>query len=170
MLKVLALLGYVVSGAVSDGVHHSMQLTCPALPKDKTIPVEFTCNGQNHSLPLHWSRVPSGTKTMAVIMEDQDATHGFKHHWGLYNIPPRPNRLNDNQSTFKPDEKFTINSWGTAKYCGPCTSAKVHNYVIRLYALDTHLKFFEKNVTIEQLEDAMVGHIVDVAQLKGHYP
>ena len=170
MLKVLALLGYVVSGAVGDGAHHSMQLSCPALQKNKTIPVEFTCNGQNHSLPLRWSRVPGGTQTMVVIMEDADSNHGYKHHWGLYNIPPRPHQLANNQHKFQPDEKFALNSWGTSKYCGPCSSAKEHNYIIRLYALDAHLKFFEKNVTIEQLEDAMVGHIVDVAQLKGHYP
>jgi Raf kinase inhibitor-like YbhB/YbcL family protein len=53
------------------------------------IPVKFTCRGQDISPPLAWSGVPEKTKSLALIIDDPDATHGTFTHWIVYNIPPQ---------------------------------------------------------------------------------
>ncbi|MCH9643822.1 MAG: YbhB/YbcL family Raf kinase inhibitor-like protein [Gammaproteobacteria bacterium] len=144
-----------------------MQLTSPAFANNHHIPIEYTCKGKNVSIPLSWSKVPRGTKSFVLIMEDPDTPKGVRYHWGLYNIPAKKHRLRVGQALEGPDEHYAMNSWGKAEYQGPCPPQGTHRYTIKLYALDTRLRFFEKEVSIEQIEDAMIGHIIADAKLRG---
>lgn len=66
-----------------------MDLWSPAFKNGEMIPVKFTCDGDDISMPLSWNGVPGGVKSFALIMDDPpDAPMQVFTHWVLYNIPP----------------------------------------------------------------------------------
>ena len=58
------------------------------------------------------------------------------------------------------------NSWGNARYQGPCPPVGQHRYYLHLYALDTHLTLAPGS-TDAQLQQAMAGHILDQTDVMG---
>ena len=52
------------------------------------IPSRFTCEGDNINPPLEISNIPEQTKSLALIMEDPDASRGTFDHWIVWNIKP----------------------------------------------------------------------------------
>ncbi|MDJ0567908.1 MAG: YbhB/YbcL family Raf kinase inhibitor-like protein [Pleurocapsa sp. MO_192.B19] len=66
--------------------------------------------------------------------------------------------------------KFDVDqlSWGRNDYGGPCPPRGTHRYFFKLYALDTQLDLPE-GATKSELEKAMVGHILEQAELVGVY-
>ncbi|AHE98390.1 YbhB/YbcL family Raf kinase inhibitor-like protein [Thioalkalivibrio paradoxus] len=70
-----------------------MQLASAAFRDGGAIPKRHTGEGEDLSPELSWTRVPDGTRALAVVCHDPDAplvtsqgTYGFVH-WVLYNIP-----------------------------------------------------------------------------------
>ena len=70
-----------------------MELTIlsAAFVMNATIPVKFTCQGQDISPPLSWSVVPAGAQSIAVLCDDPDAPVGDWVHWVLFNLPANTN-------------------------------------------------------------------------------
>ena len=68
-------------------------LDSAAFQAGATIPRQHTCDGADQSPPLSWSDLPSGTKSLALIVEDPDAPGGTFVHWVLFNVPPIPSEL-----------------------------------------------------------------------------
>ena len=67
----------------------TFQIRSTAFHHEATIPVQYTCDGDNRSPSLSWSGIPQGVKSMALICDDPDApTPQPWVHWVLYNIPP----------------------------------------------------------------------------------
>ena len=62
-------------------------LTSPAFVDGNTIPIQFTCDGNDAPPPLLVSDPPEGTKSYAVIMDDPDAPNGLFTHWMAYDVP-----------------------------------------------------------------------------------
>ena len=62
-------------------------LTSERFTEGQPIPEKYTCDDQNVSPALAWTRPPRGTETFALIMDDPDAPGGTWVHWVLYNIP-----------------------------------------------------------------------------------
>ncbi|MFB6115524.1 MAG: YbhB/YbcL family Raf kinase inhibitor-like protein, partial [Candidatus Nanohalobium sp.] len=60
------------------------------------------------------------------------------------------------------------NDFGDRKYGGPNPPDTEHTYRFKLYALDTELEL-ENTAKKEDLEEAMEGHVVEKASLKGTY-
>jgi Raf kinase inhibitor-like YbhB/YbcL family protein len=109
----------------------SIKLTSPAFGRNDTIPKEFTCDGANTPPPLRWSKVPKGSKELALLVEDPDAPSGNFVHWTAYGIDPG--------STAVPEGALQgENSAGKTGYTGPCPPEgdDPHRYVFALYALD----------------------------------
>lgn len=127
------------------------------------IPTRFTCEGQNVSPPLNWTNLPKDTQRLALIMGDPDAPNQVWIHWILYDIPPTIEGLAINTDI----GKMGLNSWMTLGYKGPCPPTGKHNYVFKLYALDTVLKL--KTPTRNSLNKAMRDHILGKAVLIGTY-
>ena len=65
----------------------AFELTSEAFEDGGTIPVRYTCDGENVSPPLAWSGAPEGTKSFALFVEDPDAPRGTFDHWIVYDIP-----------------------------------------------------------------------------------
>lgn len=51
----------------------TITLQSAAFDDHDAIPIRFTADGAGHSPPLHWSNVPEGTETLALLVEDVDA-------------------------------------------------------------------------------------------------
>ncbi|MHB0857599.1 MAG: YbhB/YbcL family Raf kinase inhibitor-like protein [Anaerolineae bacterium] len=135
------------------------------------IPARYTCKGDDVSPPLSWRGVPTGTASLALIMDDPDAPNGPFAHWVLYNIPVDTTDLAEHVSEASPPAGATFgrNARGTTRYVGPCPpQGSEHQYYFRLYALDQQLDL-GAGATRAQVLDAMRGHILTSSELLGYF-
>jgi Raf kinase inhibitor-like YbhB/YbcL family protein len=153
----------------------SLNLTSMAFSAGKAIPAAYTCDGDDVSPPLSWSNVPPGARSLALVVEDPDAPNPIDPqrtwvHWILYNLPPLARALPPSvrPPDLPPGSQQGINDWKRIGYGGPCPPVGRHRYVHRLFALDTMLPDLGP-VTRAELERAMAGHIIEQAELTGHY-
>src|SRR3974390_616880 len=70
----------------------ALALSSSAFAPNGAIPKQYTCQGSDISVPLAWSGLPAGTKSLALIVDDPDAPDPAAPkltwvHWVLYNIP-----------------------------------------------------------------------------------
>jgi Raf kinase inhibitor-like YbhB/YbcL family protein len=99
-------------------------------------------------------------------MDDPDVPGGTFTHWIAWNIPFTVSKFS---STNMPNSAVEgENSAGKTGYIGPCPPTGTHRYFFRLYALDTSI-VMEEEPTLENLNKAMMGHIVAEAELVGLY-
>src|SRR6266496_1876254 len=66
-----------------------MKITSSAFQEGATIPSKFTCDGTDASPPLQVADIPSGTKSLALIVDDPDAPSGLFTHWLVWNLSPQ---------------------------------------------------------------------------------
>lgn len=143
-----------------------MLLTSPDFADHATIPSRYTCEGQDYNPALEISKLPAGTETLVLIMDDPDAPHGTWDHWIVYDIPP----LSKIERHTQPPGTSGTNSWGRTGYGGPCPPIGTgqHRYFFKVYALDTSLNLPPK-ADKASVEHAMQGHILEQATLVGLY-
>ncbi len=149
----------------------TFELTSEAFAQGEPIPTPYTCDGDDISPPLQWTVPPSDTQSLALIMDDPDAPMGTWVHWVIYNIPADARTLEASvpPEAERPDgSRHGQNSWRRNDYGGPCPPSGVHQYVFKLYALDTTLDL-EAGATKKQLLQAMEGHVLAQAELTGTY-
>lgn len=139
------------------------------------IPVRYTCNGDDVSLPLNWEGVPEASRSLALIVDDPDAPDPRAPkmvwvHWVLYNIPPDTNSLAEHitSKTLPNGAVEGINDWQRPGYGGPCPPVGRHRYFHKLYALDIVLEGLNRP-TKADVEAAMQGHIIAQAELIGTF-
>ena len=143
-----------------------MKIESTAFGNNGRISTKYTCDGENISPPLAFSCVPQEAKTLALIVDDPDAPVGLWVHWLLWNISLETKTIGENSIPKGADEGIT--SFGVAHYGGPCPHDGEHRYFFKLYALDVDLEL-PKGATKEQLEEAMMGHVLDKSEIIGHY-
>lgn len=153
----------------------SMKLASPSFEDQGGIPKRQTCEGEDLSPPLEWSGVPAGAKSLALIVDDPDAPDPAKPqrvwaHWILYNLPPSDGKLAEGVAPADlPGGTLPgRNDWKAAGYRGPCPPVGRHRYVFKLYALDAALPDLREPSKAD-LERAMSGHVLAVAELVGLY-
>ncbi len=132
-----------------------------------TIPARYTCDGENISPSISWSKAPPGTQSLVLIVDDPDAPVGTWVHWVLFNIPSSLRGL--------PEKVAPVvgvqgqNDFRNLGYGGPCPpKGKPHRYFFKVYALDINLNL-PKAATKANVEKAMQGHILAEGQLIGKY-
>ena len=152
-----------------------MELISSAFAANGDIPAIHTCEGRDQSPPLAWSRVPAGTGSLALIVDDPDAPDPAAPkmtwvHWVVYNLPPDTTGLAaDAAGSLLPEgAREGLNDWHREGYGGPCPPIGRHRYVFKLYALDTVLPSLNP-ATKDNLEKAMQGHILARGELVGYY-
>ena len=151
----------------------SFELSSAAFEQGEPIPPKYSCDGEDISPPLAWDDPPTGTQSLALIMDDPDAPGGTWDHWILFNIPPELRELQEDLPvTGKNQDPEAIfagnNSWGRAGYGGPCPPSGTHRYFFKLYALDTIINLLP-GATKNELMNAMDGHILAEDELMGTY-
>jgi len=147
-----------------------MELTSSAFKNEETIPVKYTCDGQNISPPLKISGVPTNAESLVLIMDDPDVPKsvredGMFDHWVVFNIPPDTREIPEGQ---EPEGMPGKGTSGKTGYYGPCPPDREHRYFFRLYALDTILDLPAKSDK-RTVEGAITGHVVDRAYIMGRY-
>ena len=147
-----------------------MKLTSTAFENGGKIPSKYTCDGPNTNPPLAIAGVPSGAKSLALIMDDPDVPKnlrkdGMWDHWVVFNIPPE---LREIKEAEEPKGVHGIGTSQNLKYNGPCPPDREHRYYFKLYALDTKLDLAQK-ATKTQVEEAMEGHVLEKTELMGRY-
>ena len=148
-----------------------MQLISPAFEHGGKIPVRYTCDGEDISIPLQFLEIPEKAVSLALIMDDPDAPMGVFVHWVIYNIPAELSELPEGippQPYLEMGIRQGTNSFGKIGYGGPCPPDGAHRYMLKLYALDVAMDL-DAGMTKHQLLSAMEGHIIDSAGLMGIY-
>lgn len=157
----------------SDQASHSetMKITSTVFEHTESIPSKYTCDGDNVNPPLEFKDVPEGTVSLALIMEDPDVPKSIREdgmwdHWVTFNISPAVVGVRED-SRIEGGVRGK-NTKGKKKYGGPCPPDREHRYFFKLFALDTMLDL-KKGATKTEVEEAMEGHVIEVAQLIGRY-
>ena len=149
-----------------------MQLTSTAFTEGAAIPAKYTCDAKNVSPPLKWNGVPAGAKSLALIVDDPDASAGTWVHWVIYDLPPTTSELAEDvpkSQYVAGGAKQGLNDFRHLGYGGPCPPhGKPHRYFFKLYALDAMLEL-KPGLTKKDLESAMEKHILARAELMGTY-
>lgn len=139
----------------------AFKLVSPTIDNGGRLPRKYTNGGQGAlkdvSPPLEWYNVPDGTKTLALVVEDADATSEPDGpavpwtHWVVVNIPPSVKRLpeglsNKDESLGREYEQIKegTNDWKVPGWCGPVHQSGNHRIVFRLYALDDEMHLGNK--------------------------
>jgi Raf kinase inhibitor-like YbhB/YbcL family protein len=151
------------------------KLSSPGFRHNYPVPAKFTCEGQDVSPTLKWEGAPAGTKSFALICDDPDAPASTWVHWVIWGIPATATGLPENVTRTESvpalgGTKQGENSASRLGYDGPCPPPGhgVHHYHFKLYALDTE-PALKPWATKRQLEEAMGGHVLAIAELVGTY-
>jgi Raf kinase inhibitor-like YbhB/YbcL family protein len=112
----------------------SISVTSPAFADGATIPEEFTCRGAGTSPPLSWTGLPSGTRSVAVVVLDPDAPSGTFVHWVLVGLAADQAELA--AGTVPSGTTQARNSAGDVGWTPPCPPSGTHHYRFTVYALD----------------------------------
>ena len=149
----------------------AFQLTSRAFKEGESIPPHYTADGEDVSPPLEWKEAPPGTKSFALICDDQDAPGGTFTHWVIYNIPPNLFHFPEAYPALKTQPNGTkqgTNDFGGLGYRGPAPPSGVHRYYFKMYALSALLDV-EEGAKKGPVERALQRRILAEAQLMGKY-
>lgn len=133
---------------------------------NRTIPVKYTCDGEDVSPGIEVSEIPSGTASLAIVVEDPDAPSGTWVHWLVWNIPVSEDFVRIEEDSVP--GVLGINDFGKLEYGGPCPPSGIHRYFFKVYALDSELDL-EEGSSKEDLESAIEGHLLGDVEVIGKY-
>jgi len=154
---------YTINNSVGKGI---MRIESTTFKHSESVPKKFTCDGENINPELSIGDVPEGTKSLALIVDDPDAPVGLWVHWVVWNISPETKTIKEHSVPKGAMEGAT--SAGKPGYRGPCPPDGEHRYFFKLYALDTEINL-PPDADKDALEEEMVGHVLDKAELIGLY-
>jgi len=143
----------------------TMKITSSAFHEGANIPSKFTCDGSDTSPPLQIAGVPSGAKSLVLIVDDPDAPGGLFTHWLVWNIPPQTGSIAEGSA---PQGVQGANDFGKSGYRGPCPPPGTHRYSFKIFALDREMEL-RSGAKRSQVDAAMKGHVIAQGELVGRY-
>jgi Raf kinase inhibitor-like YbhB/YbcL family protein len=158
----------VIAGPPGVAVQR-LAVTSRSFSANGPIPVDYTCDGADHSPQLTWSAPPSGTKSFAILVVDPDAVGGEFIQWVAYNLKGDALAMPENTDASELGGVSGSNGFGRVGYSGPCPpKMELHSYAFRVYALDAVLAV-RSGVTADDLSEAMNGHVLARGTLVGTF-
>ncbi len=153
----------------------AITISSTAFAPNGAIPRQYTCQGTNISPPLAWTGVPDSARAFALIVDDPDAPDPAHPrmtwvHWVVYDLPAHVTGLPEGagKQPGAAGGRDGLNGWKQTLWNGPCPPIGRHRYFFKLFALDAPLGD-RGQLTAEQLQKAMAGHIVAQGELVGTY-
>ena len=148
----------------------TMKITSTAFVEGESIPVKYTCDGEDVSPPLRIGGIPEGTRSLAIIADDPDAPRGTWVHWVVHGIPPDTTDLPEDYAADLPGgARHGTNDFNDRGYGGPCPPpGSAHRYFFKVYALDKDVNL-KAGATKADLLREMEGSILGSGQLMGTY-
>ncbi|KXA92859.1 hypothetical protein AKJ66_03395 [candidate division MSBL1 archaeon SCGC-AAA259E22] len=151
---------------------NGLELSSPAFSSGGKIPSKYTFDGSDISPPLNISGAKG--ESLAIIMDDPDASGGTFTHWLIWNIPANTTQIPEGI----PQEETVgelgnaiqgTNDFGEIGYRGPKPpEGEKHEYRIFLYTLDRGLDL-NPEASRDGLEEAMEGHLIQKTKISGYY-
>lgn len=157
-----------------QGTAPIISLASPAFVAGGRLPVRFTADGEGVSPPLVWGEVPSGTASIALIVEDPDApTPNPLVHGLLWDLPSNIRQLAEGE--IAEDKDAVGGSVGRNSYLAqawlppdPPPGHGEHDYIFQLFALAQASKLGSRPGR-SNIVRAMSGQVLGVGVLVGTY-
>lgn len=141
-----------------------MRLTSPEFSDGTEMPWRVSANNENCMPPLNIHDAPSGTVSLALLLEDLSSPLGTVTHWLVWNLPPTTTHLD--AITLPKEASVGLSAFGKIGYMGPTPPEGTHTYRFSVHALDT-LVDLPAGSTRPVFDTAIAGHIIDTAELHG---
>ena len=154
-LALLVVLALALPGCARD---ERMSLRSAAFEDGGAIPIRHSCEGDNLSPPLAWTRVPEEAEELALVVGDPDAEGGVFHHWVVLGIEAEPASVGAGEVP-----SGGVQAKGSSEnptWIGPCPPhGEEHRYVFSLFPLSRQLSLgegVELRTALEAIEDARI--------------
>ncbi len=151
----------------------ALTLVSSAFAEGGTIPVKYTCDGEDRSPPFAWSGVPEGTVSLLLICDDPDAPGGTVPPLAAFNISANKTGLDEGYGLNGRSSDFAqaINDFQVRGYRGPCPprTRKPHHYCFRLSALSGHLAPVAPDADCVEIQRLALPLEIETAELTGCY-
>jgi Raf kinase inhibitor-like YbhB/YbcL family protein len=155
----------VASIMENDPAEPTIIVRSPAFGANGAIPIQFSADGDNVPPPLEWERIPEGTQSIAIIVEDPDAPTRVFTHWIVVGIPPAAGSFD---AAIPPESvAYGKNDHGSLGWYGPNPASGQHRYFFKVFALDVNLD--KEGMSKQDLYAAMKGHILARGELVGTF-
>ncbi len=166
-----------LSGPAAEPARTGFSLTSPGRADNAMLTQPFggkyaanpNCAGENVSPALAWARVPTGTRSLAILVDDQAGRAGLGvTHWVAYGIAPELGGFAEGEAS-APSTKFVFgrNSLGAQAFLGPCPprgNAPQH-FVYTLIATSLEPSALVPGLTKAQMLEALNGKTLAAASL-----
>ncbi|MCX6550018.1 MAG: YbhB/YbcL family Raf kinase inhibitor-like protein [Acidobacteria bacterium] len=170
-VTVVAAIGLAATAASAQ----AFAVTSTAFKSSGAIPLKYADTqvpgGQNVSLPLEWTGLPKGTRSVALTMVDKTTPDRFLH-WLVINIDPADTKLEEGAS-LKKMPSFTTefkNGSGKDGYGGPAPPAgPAHEYEITVWALSIQSMGMTDNAGLKEFESFVQGKVVGKVVMTGTF-
>ena len=139
-----------------------MTVTSTEFGQGVPIPHQYTCHGAGESPPLAWSGQPSGTRALALVMDDAGAPITPYVYWIVFNISPATPDIQAGRKP--PGAAEAVNSRGTVGYAPPCP-ARSHQYRFTVYALNASLRL-PNGASLPAAWSAIASHAIGRGRLQ----
>ena len=141
----------------------ALTIRVDSLVAGSVLPDACTCKGAGESPGVSWDGIPSGTKSLVLILDDPDTSKGRFTHWIVFNIPPKAGGLAPAQPRAKvldDGAQQGDTSAGSRGYYPPCPPiGTTHRYVFRLYAVDMDIT--QPTADRDSIDWALTGHTIE---------
>jgi Raf kinase inhibitor-like YbhB/YbcL family protein len=158
--------GSTASGPRPTG--STIVLSSSAFLNGSSIPSRYTCDGEDIAPPLTWTRVPVRARSLALLVEDQNAPGGVFVHWSVYDLA----RGSSGTGTGHLPQGSTEgrNSFGRIGYGGPCPPRgdPPHHYVFSVHALEEN-PGLPPGASPAEVRQAVAAHAIATGALTGTY-
>ena len=163
-----------------SNIPETILVTSKNFSHEDRIPDRFTQSGDNLSPDLEWNSLPSGTRSVVVIVEDPDAPlpNPFVHAIVFNLLPPMtqiaegaiPNATNVRERSLDPPLCLGKNTFGRTAYLGPAPipGSGPHRYYFQVFALDSE-RMFQRPPGRKDIIREMAGHVLAKGFLVGTY-
>ena len=138
------------------------------IPLKYTDSVTDTAEGDGYSIPVSWSRGPTGTMSYALIFVDITPGMDDYVHWMVADIPPGITSIAENASY---NDRLPEDSDEVIYYEPPMLDEDDgrHEYKLIVVALNDTSEGIEDLTlvyTLSEFEDAVAGHVLARGELK----
>lgn len=151
--------------SVDDAAAAAFSVSLDGIEADATVPVAFTCDGDDEEPAVIASSPPDGTVAYALVVEDPDApTVEPFVHWVVGDIVAADGPLDLS------DAVDGVNDFGQLGWGGPCPPVgdPPHEYAVQLYALDAMVGLSE-GVMASELRAAIAEQTIGLSQVSVYY-
>lgn len=150
----------------------SLEIKSMSFESGKEIAKKYTADGEDVSPQIAISKLPTGTKSIALSCEDPDAPVGTWFHWLIWNLSPSTTELKEGVVP-KPEladgSLQGLNDFKKTGYNGPSPpKGPAHHYHFKVFALDKKLDL-KANSDKNAFYTAIKDHVLGTGELVGIY-